>query len=337
MSGKQSQNSDSYKNFSKKIDISLVNSLTNSIKNTKDKLIFKIFSNTGCTPNELINLKYNDFDFSKNILKIRAETTQNHKQKTISLPRQLSLDIKEFGDERKLFLFSSKLSPQLSKRTLHRIFEKYSKSFEIKITSTKIRQIYIENSIVKKEPIEKIKQRVGLKRLNVNYYLTKKEFLEIKKPILNKRDFIILNILFESGCTLKELINLKVKNFDFENNSFLIEAETTKNKEARLPTISKKLSLEIKSFIQKNKLYLANNLFYTRQSKRITEERVFQIIKYYSSKVGFKKINPQILRYSHIAHSRIMGKSIQEISNQTGIKNLDKFHLYGFLSIKKND
>jgi len=330
MPGEQIQNSDSYIEKPKKVSFSLVSTLINSIHNKKERLIFRLFLGTGCTPTELINFKHDDFDFSKNILKIRAETTHNNKSRAISLSKKLSLEVKEFGDEKKLFLFSSKLRPQLSKRTLHRIFEKYSAKFGIKIISADLRKFYVKNALGKKEPIKKIKSLTGLKRLDKKDYLAKKEFENIRKTVKNKRDQLIFDILFEAGCTLKELVNIKVKDIKFSKNSVKILAVNTKNKQQRAAAISKKLSLAIKGFVRENRLNPQDCLFSTRQSKTITEERVFQIIKSYS-----KELSPQVLRYSYIANASAIGKSIEEISKQTGIKNLDKFHLYGTLMTKK--
>ena len=134
---------------------------------------------------------------------------------------------------------------------------------------------------------------------------------------------------------MKELVNIKIENIEFRKNFIKILAASTKNKQQRAAAISRKLSLQLNEFAKENKLSEKDNLFSTRQAKTISDKRVFQIIKKYSSQAGFENVGPQTLRYSHIAHSFAVGKSIQEIESQTGIKNLNKFHLYGTLFMKK--
>lgn len=327
---KNKEHSDSYAKNSEKNNFLIDYSLFNTIKDERDQLILRLFGETGCTSNELVNIKFEDINFNNDEITIKSENTKNKTQRSIPISQKLSGDLRSFCTVKKTYIFSSKKSPKLRTRSIRKIFEKYSNIFGAKITTSDLRKLFIQNSISNNEPIENIKKKVGIKRLDKKEFLTKNEFDKIKKFVENKRDELILDIIFETGCTLKESVNIKINDIEFTKNLLTIKANRTK----RICNISKKLSLQIKKFILENKS--SNFLFSTRQSKTISDKRIFQIIKEYSKKANLI-VNPKILRYTHIAYLLSIGKNLEEISRQTGIKNLQKFHLYGNLGINKRN
>ena len=46
-------------------------------------------------------------------------------------------------------------------------------------------------------------------------YLSKEEFNKLNNQINNHRDRLILNTLYETGCTVNELINIKISDLNF--------------------------------------------------------------------------------------------------------------------------
>lgn len=326
---KYNKHSDSYVKEQKKVDFSLVETLLNIINDSRDNLIVSLIAQTGLSPDEVVKIKFEDINFENNTIIIKSKDIKNKAQKTISLSQNLSLQLKNFVNKNKRFVFSSNKSPRLRTRSISKIFEKYSKILGIKITSSNLRNLYVQNLISKETSVEKIKNSLGLKRLDEKKFLSIEDYKKIRTSIQNKRDQLLFDILFYTGCQLSELTNIKIKDIEFTTNSIKFSSD-----KKRISTISKNLSLQIKSFVNENNLSKNDFLFSTRQDVKISDKRVFQIIKKYSTNRGLTNISPQTLRYSHIAYSLSIGKSIEEISKQTGIQNLDKFHLYGVLRIK---
>jgi site-specific recombinase XerD len=327
---KRIQPSESYVNQNKKVDFSLVNTLLNLIKNDRNELIVRIISEIGCTSKELVNIKHSDISFKENTIQIGSNDSKKGAKRILSISNKLSDLLKKFSNPNKKFIFHSKKSPQLRTRSIRKIFDKYSKELGTKITSNSIRKAYIINSIKDDKSTDKIKTRIGIKRFDNKEFINFQEFQNLKKHTKNNRDKIILSILFETGCNVNELVQLNVGDIEFTTNSLILGAVEQK----RTITISKKLSLQLKSFVIKQKLTMQDYLLATRQSSTISEKRIFQIVKRITREAGLNKASPKILRYSHIVQSIAAGKSIEEISKNTGIKNLSKIHLYGSLIAK---
>ena len=99
------KHSENYANVEKKVDFKLVRTIINTIKDSRDKLIFEIFVYSGINPSELVELKYTDFDFENSTIKIRKETTKNKIERTIKIPNELMEDVKSFLIPKKHLFF----------------------------------------------------------------------------------------------------------------------------------------------------------------------------------------------------------------------------------------
>jgi len=116
--------------------------------------------------------------------------------------------------------------------------------------------------------------------------------------------------IFETGIKVGELVNIKTKDIDFENNILFIENE----KAPRAVNISGELKSLLKEIANQNKEYL----FYSRQSPKLSPRRVQQIFKIYSKESS--EIKPQELR--DIAIARLAKEySIDEIKELSGLKH----------------
>ena len=253
---KRIQPSESYVNQNKKVDFSLVNTLLNLIKNDRNELIVRIISEIGCTSKELVNIKHSDISFKENTIQIGSNDSKKGAKRILSISNKLSDLLKKFSNPNKKFIFHSKKSPQLRTRSIRKIFDKYSKELGTKITSNSIRKAYIINSIKDDKSTDKIKTRIGIKRFDNKEFINFQEFQNLKKHTKNNRDKIILSILFETGCNVNELVQLNVGDIEFTTNSLILGAVEQK----RTITISKKLSLQLKSFVIKQKLTMQDYL-----------------------------------------------------------------------------
>ena len=153
-------------------------------------------------------------------------------------------------------------------------------------------------------------------------YLSKEELDIFRAAIQNRRDLLLLNILYETGCTVNELVNIKIQDIDFEKNTISFPPESTKSGKSRTSFISGTLARRIKN--HKDSGYL----FTSRQSSKITTKRVRQIIQSYSKSAGLGKINPQVLRYTHIAHALERSIPITAIQKQVGMEGLRIVQIY---------
>jgi integrase len=289
----------------KKLDFGVVKNLISSIKDTRNRLIFQLFLNSGINPSELVELKYTDFDFEKSTLRIVKEISKNKKERIVSLPKELSEDIKEFANPRKLFVFNSKLSPQLTLRSLHRIIDLYSIDFGVKLTTHDLKGLYIQNSLGKKD-VSEIKDEVGLNNFTKRITLSKEKINDIEEKIKDNRESLIFHLLL---CGLKpsRIAHLKVR--DIETLS-----------------IGSSLVKKLNDFVQERALHRHQLVFLTRQNTTLSNERILQIVSNLGNAVGVK-LNSRILNNTGISLA-IKSEDRETKLGSLGIKK-ERFHLHG--------
>lgn len=160
-------------------------------------------------------------------------------------------------------------------------------------------------------------------------YLSLKQIRLLIRSISDNRDKLMIRVLYESGCSLVELTNIKVKDI-LGNRIKIINPET---KEIRFSCISGKLAKDLRLYVLGNNFKKDAYLISTRQSSRISEKRIRQLIHEYTQKVFSEKINPQSFRYFHIAHAYSNGVLLENISAQIGITTYRIFQIINELNL----
>jgi len=150
--------------------------------------------------------------------------------------------------------------------------------------------------------------------------ITQTSIRNLLKNIKKARDYIIIRILYETGCEVKELVKIKVS--DVLGHRIRINS-----KEIRFSQISGKLSKDIKQYVKGNKLNKNNFLFSLRKDKPISEKRISQIISEISYDLKIKDMTSKKIRYLHILHSYQNNVLLHDISKQVGIDTYRVFRI----------
>ena len=126
-------------------------------------------------------------------------------------------------------------------------------------------------------------------------YLNKDEVHKLLSVISNKRDYLLLDFLWKTGCRISEALAVSKGNIDFYNKTVKIRwLKRRKAKERYIP-LHDSLAYELSVFT--GPLNLADTLF------PISRQRAFQIIKKYSEKAELgKEVHPHTLRHSFAIH-----------------------------------
>jgi integrase len=157
-------------------------------------------------------------------------------------------------------------------------------------------------------------------------YLDFNTWINFFHSIDSPRIKIIFGVLYGTGCSEKELVSLKVSEIDFNNRSI--------NFQTRKSYLSSEISNLVQSYIQENKLSSKDFLLKTRQSSKISEKRIQQLVMENSSKILKKKIIPKTIRYTHIAHALIKRIPVFSICEQTGLKSQRVIQIASQLNIE---
>ena len=164
--------------------------------------------------------------------------------------------------------------------------------------------------------------------------LSNAEFTRLKNVIINQRDSLILQVLYETGCTVNELVNIEFKHLNYSKKTIKFPSQNTKSHDPKLSYVSKNLVDQIKKELKGKVNPKEKFLFSTRQSSKMTTKRIRQLIQKYSTKAKIGKINPQIIRYTHIAHALDRGIPLKVVQKQVGIKRLRMAQIYEKLAPK---
>lgn len=123
--------------------------------------------------------------------------------------------------------------------------------------------------------------------------------------------------MYETGCTVSELVNIQVSHFS--SGKLYIPAEHTKSKRARTLSISRELLRDVQKYAKLEGA--VHFLFETRQSARPSTRRVEQILKDLS-KAAHVAITPRQLRKLRLESLLKDQTSTDEIREQLGIYSL---------------
>jgi site-specific recombinase XerD len=134
-------------------------------------------------------------------------------------------------------------------------------------------------------------------------YLAPEELDRLLSSIDNQRDRLIVRLLYESGCSISEISELRTT---------AVHSDGAIHFADRTAQISGELAQELLK-------QASTHIFHTRQTQTITPKRIQQILKPYIAAVHKGKTTPHILRYTHIIHAYKQGLQLQAISRQTGL------------------
>ncbi|WP_409201087.1 site-specific tyrosine recombinase/integron integrase [Methanobrevibacter sp. DSM 116169] len=139
------------------------------------------------------------------------------------------------------------------------------------------------------------------------------------------RDKLILTILYSSGLRISELINLKLKDIDFDERIMRIRGKGDKDRVVLFDEKTKELMEKYIDIRNNNNEYLILNKF----NNPISARYIQVMIKKYAKKAGITKpITPHILRHSFATHLLKNGVDIRVIQQLLGHTSLSTTQIY---------
>lgn len=118
------------------------------------------------------------------------------------------------------------------------------------------------------------------------------------------RDLAMLTLLYDSGCRVQELANLKIK--DVKYDTLPQVTLTGKGNKTRTVPLMMNTGLILKKYIQRvdiNRIKKHDNfLFCNNNEKKFSRQGITYILKKYASSIKLEYITPHILRHSKAMH-----------------------------------
>ena len=234
--------------------------------------------------------------------------------------------IKSYLYYNRKFLKFTKKNPKITrnediKRYLEYLASKNLSNTTLNLVINALKFYYTQ--ILKRKFFSDIKHPKKVKHLPV--VLSENEIKKILDSISNKKHKLILALIYAAGLRVSEIVRLKIKDLDFENNLLIVRQ--SKSKKDRQTLIPKKLTKALKDSVQNKN---ANDyIFESNRDGRLTERSVQKVfLKALKSAKIKKPATCHSLRHSFATHLLEKGINIRYIQELLGHKRLETTQIY---------
>ena len=209
-----------------------------------------------------------------------------------------------------------------------------------RISSTKNFYLFLEKERIITFQIENLDKPKGAKKLPTCISIEEVEAL-LNQPDLDKpegqRDRAMLEVMYSSGLRISELLNLKVKEINFERG--VVKVIGKGNKERVVPIgdyALEYLNKYIEGGRNKNQNRNSSYLFLNRYGKPVSRIYFFKQVKKYAEQAGIQaEISPHTLRHCFATHMLENGAELRAVQEMLGHANIATTQIYTNISSKR--
>ncbi len=195
----------------------------------------------------------------------------------------------------------------------------------------------VNNNITNSNPFIYVK--LPKKEQKLPRYLTIEELLEIFNSLEIKTNYdlrnrLILELMYATGLRVSELINIKILNIDFTDNSIKVFGKGSKERIVYYNDIAKTyLEKYLKIYPNLNKKNL-DFLFLNFKGDKLTPAGISYIINHVIKKISFNKhITPHMLRHSFATHLLNNGCSLITVQELLGHSSISTTGIYTHITL----
>jgi len=151
------------------------------------------------------------------------------------------------------------------------------------------------------------------------------------------RDRLIIEILYQTGMRVSELVDLKDDNVNFAKKQLHIHGKRDKE---RIVPLNDQLIDSVKNYTALRKQHFHDSdegsLFVTNKGKKLYPKAVYRIVKSYLSIVTtMKQKSPHVLRHTFATHLLNDGADLNAIKELLGHSNLSATQIYTHSTFEK--
>jgi len=190
---------------------------------------------------------------------------------------------------------------------------------------------FLFEEILNKKLTLKIKYSKTPKKLPE--FLTQNEIIRLIDNIENNKHKIMIKLLYSSGLRVSELLNLRIKDFDFENKYGWVRKG--KGNKDRIFVIADSLKNDLLNYINDQNLNQDSFLFMSYNGM-MSVRTIQEIVKKASKKAKInKRVHPHTLRHSYATHLIENGYDITSVQALLGHNSLETTMIYLHIAPKK--
>jgi integrase/recombinase XerD len=186
-------------------------------------------------------------------------------------------------------------------------------------------------NILKKDITTGIKRPKREKRLPT--VLTKDEVKKLFEALSTKKSKLMISLMYACGFRVSELINLKIKDLNFEEKTGNVRQG--KGKKDRVFNIPEFLLNDLKKQVEGQREIKRDYLFTGRKGK-LSTRNLQKIIQKAAKKMGINKdVHCHTLRHSFATHLLENGTDIRKIQELLGHADLSTTQIYTHISTEE--
>lgn len=224
--------------------------------------------------------------------------------------------------------------------------EDYGKKIEITTINNYIRNIKVfynyiyKNRYITSNPVTRIKE-IKCSRKVVEF-IKNDEFNRLLRIFdLSKfheyRDYIITQLIFDTGMRLGETLLIQEKDIDYINRTILLPSENTKGKKDRYVFFSEEMLKQLRRWLKyKDRYRQSEYIFCTNKGKPLSVSNYETNFKKYGVRIGLEKIHPHMLRNNFAKRFLMQGGDIYTLSRILGHSSV-KVTEEAYLDLDTND
>ena len=187
------------------------------------------------------------------------------------------------------------------------------------------------SSILGKDITAGIKRPKREKRIPA--VLTKDELKKLLNAIPTRKSKLMISLTYACGFRVSELINLKIKDLNFEE--MIGHVRQAKGKKDRVFNIPKFLLKNLKKQAKKQQ-ELEEEYLFTGPKGKLTDRNIQKIVRKTAKKAGInKEVHPHTLRHSFASHLLENGTDIRMIQELLGHADLSTTQIYTHISTEE--
>jgi integrase/recombinase XerD len=170
-------------------------------------------------------------------------------------------------------------------------------------------------------------------KVKVVYTDTELQLL-LKKPNIKEcsfseyRTWVIINFLVATGCRLRTVVNLKIKDVDFDNGLVTFQGDITKSKKPQLLPLPQSLIAILKEYLKHRKGEAEDILFCSETGTKLVETSVNHNISGYNRSRGVNRTGVHLFRHTFSKNFIMSGGDIFRLQRQLGHSTLEMSKRY---------
>ena len=155
--------------------------------------------------------------------------------------------------------------------------------------------------------------------------------VQFEEGFVGQRNRLIIELFYVTGIRLSELINIKISDVDFNNQSIKVLGK--RNKERIIPLSTTTIN-SLNNFIENNQ---KNHFLFTNlEGEKLYNKLVYRLVNKYIGEISsVNKKSPHILRHTFATHMLNNGADINAIKELLGHANLSATQVYTHNTIEK--